>query len=188
MLICALDIETTGLNTPEHRIIEVYAGLWELRTQKLIRAVEVRINPERSIGVEAQRVHGIAITDLAGCPTWDKAAVNIHSHLRQADVLIAHNGDDFDIPFLNREFERVGFPAIDKPLIDTMIEGKWATFQGEVPSLQKLCFACDVPYDKTKAHAASYDVEVMIECFFRGLEWGRFKLPETASEDLADAA
>src|SRR4051812_48364830 len=170
-LIIGLDIETTGLTWGDHRIVEVYAGLWDSTTQKLIRDTNIRINPERSIGVEAQRVHGIAITDLAGCPTWDQVAGKVWSALNISDVLVAHNGQEFDLPFLNHEFERVGQPKIDKPLVDTM-SCRWATFTGAVPSLQALCFACDVPYDKAKAHAAEYDVHVLMKCFFKGVEWG----------------
>ena len=40
-----------------------------------------------------------------------------------------------------------------------------------------------------EAHAAHYDVHVMMDCFFRGLEWNFFHLPETAvSTELSEAA
>jgi DNA polymerase-3 subunit epsilon len=189
MMIAGLDIETTGLTWGDHRIIEVYVGLWHSDTQARVNSLTLRINPERSIGIEAQRVHGIAITDLAEAPTWDKVAKEVHDRLNAADLLVAHNGEGFDLPFLNYEFERVGLPKIDKPVFDTMLEGRWATFTGAVPSLQALCFACDVPYDKSKAHAAAYDVVVMMECFFRAKKWGSFKPPmDIRVTETADAA
>jgi len=57
-----------------------------------------------------------------------------------------------------------------------MMSGCWATAFGEVPSLKKLCFACDVEYDADDAHAADYDVDKMMESFFFGVGAGRFKL------------
>jgi len=73
-------------------------------------------------------------------------------------------------------------------LSDTMTEGVWATHDGKKPSLQELCFACEVEYDPALAHAAAYDVDKMMDCFFKGLEWGYFELPEALRESQPVAA
>lgn len=176
MIIAGLDIETTGLLEPEHRIIEVYIGLWDFTSRKLVDEFDQRIDPERAITIDAQRVHGISTLDLSGKPKFSAVASRIHAMLGDADLIAAHNGKEFDLPFVNQELERVGMPRIDTPVFDTMLEARWATANGKVPNLKELCFACDVEYDPAKAHAASYDVAVMIESFFRGLDWGWFKL------------
>jgi len=178
MKIVGLDTETTGLFTPDHRIIEVYAGLWDFDTHKRERVLEYRINPERSIAADAQRVHGISASDLIGKPTFHAIAPHLITFLGDADLIVAHNGDGFDVPYLNQELKRCGFPLITTPSFDTMLSGRWATPNGKLPNLGELCFACDVPYDPAKAHAASYDVEVMVECFFRGCDWKWFELPK----------
>ena len=178
--IIGLDLETTGLLAPEHRIVEIYAGVWDFDTRRQSGfPCNQRINPGRSIAAEAQRVHGISSAMLVAEPLWEKIAKRVWDSLSEADLIVAHNGDGFDIPFLNQEFKRVGLPEIKTPSFDTMLQGRWATPDGGVPNLGALCFACDVPYDPSKAHAADYDVKVMMECFFRGVKWGFFKpLPE----------
>jgi len=177
--IAGFDIETTGLLAPDHRIIEVYIKTYEWAPGTVAReidAFETRIDPERSIALEAQRVHGISATDLIGKPKWIAVAPSIHAWLADADLLVGHNGEEFDLKFLNMEFERVGLSPVTTPIFDTMLKGRAATPTGKVPNLGELCFAFDVPYDPTLAHAASYDVTVMMECFFRGLRWDAFKL------------
>lgn len=182
MIIAGLDIETTGLlekdGTPgDHRIIEVCAQLWDLETATLRFNFVQRIDPQRAIAAAAQAVHKITTADLVGKPVWEEVAPKLHAVCRKADLIVAHNGDGFDKPFVNGEFKRIGLPAVE-PWFDTMLEGRWSTPTGAVPSLQALCFACDVDYDPDAAHAADYDVGVMMDCFFKGLRWGWYALPE----------
>lgn len=182
-IIAGLDIETTGLLTPDHRIIEVYIGLW--RDDKKVFEYERRIDPQRSIAADAQKVHGITASDLMGKPTFDMIAPDIVKILSRAHVFIAHNGAEFDGPFLKQELRRVGHSLPQRPIFDTMLEGVWATPTGKKPRLQELCFACGIDYDPAKAHAAAYDVDRMMECLFRGASWGFFALPEV---EIARAA
>lgn len=175
MLILGTDIETTGLKYGDHRIIELHAGIWDLAGTKL-KAKTWRINPERSIDIDAQRVHGISLADLSGSPRWSDVAPEIHKWftLSSLRIIVAHNGKGFDMPFVNHEFERIGLEPILTPVFDTMLEGRWSTPTGAVPNLGALCFACGIPYDTDKAHSATYDVEVMMKAFFLGRQWGWF--------------
>lgn len=171
MIELGLDIETTGLEIGDHRIIEIYLGLY--KDEKLAFEFEQRIDPQRSIAVDAQRVHGISASDLIGKPTWKTVAPTIQKIMHKADRYVAHNGKSFDLPFLQYELMRVGLIMPDRPLIDTMLEGVWATPDGKKPSLAELCFACGIEYDKAKAHAAPYDVrETMMPSYFRARAWG----------------
>lgn len=189
MIIAGLDLETTGLERDEHRIIEAYVGLWDMGAKSLIREFAQRIDPQRSIQAEASRVHHIYAKDLVGCPLFKDVAAKLRKELEAADLIVAHNGKEFDLPFLNAEFERNGFPLIEKPIVDTMLQGRHSTFDGKVPNLGELCMAYGVDYDPEKAHAADYDVGVMMECFFRGHAWGFFTLPDLDEKALSyDAA
>lgn len=187
MLIIGTDIETTGLEPGDHRIVEFYGSCYDwdgVGTPALKDELHLRIHPQRSMPVEAQRIHNISLADLEGCPIWDAVGSQVYRFLASGDLIIAHNGKFFDGPFINHELARIGLPQVNVPIVDTMLEGRWATPQGKVPNLGELCFACDVPYDATpgKAHAADYDVGVMMECFFRAVRWGWFKLPSPAEE------
>ena len=181
MIFVALDTETTGIDPAEHRFVEIYASKHHMNGD-LIAKFYKRIDPQRTIQAEAQRVHGISYADVAGCPTFADVAGELVAFLDEADFIVAHNGDEFDIPFINSELKRVGKPKIEKPTVDTMKQGRWATPNGKVPNLGELCFACGVDYDPAKAHAADYDVNVMADCFVRGVFWGFYELPATDKE------
>lgn len=178
MRLLALDIETTGIDPQEHRLVEVYGSLWNADTRELLAEFEQRIDPERSIQAEASRVHGILYEDVAHCPRWNEVGPKFHRFMSKADVIVGHNGQGFDVPFLNAEFARIGLSSFSVPVIDTMLNGRFATPQGKLPNLGELAWACDVEYDAAKAHAARYDVSVMTECFFKGLDWGWFAIPQ----------
>lgn len=175
------DTETTGLEIGEHRFVEVYAALYDLASRTLVAEYNERINPQRSISPGAEAVHHISLADLQGKPTWDMIAPKFHAFLNRAELIVAHNGVDFDMPFINYEVKRAGLTEIVIPCFDTMKEARWATPQGKSPTLSELCFACGVSYDPAKAHAADYDVGMMTECFWRGLDWGFYKVPAVST-------
>lgn len=171
-----LDIEATGLNEPEQRIIEHCSMLFDLDTEEQLKSYVWRCNPERKIEAKAQKVHGIKLEDLAHEPTFDVIAPFIRGTIEGPEIVlaVAHNGDDYDFPFLKRELERVGqrtkFPAT----FDTMKQARWATANGKIPRLGELAACLDVPYDPAKGHAAEYDVSVMAACFFEARRLGWF--------------
>ena len=161
------DTETTGLKQEEgHRLIEVALQLRD-DAGKVLGSYVTRINPQRGIDPKAQEVHGISFEDLIGEPLWEDVAPKLSLLLSKCDYVVAHNGEGFDLPFVVRELIRVGVSVPPIRSIDTMLGGRWATPDGSVPNLGALAWACDVPYDKSKAHAALYDVEVMADCFYK---------------------
>lgn len=178
MLIAGLDLETTGLVQADgHRIIEVCFAIYDYPNRVAIKKFVQRIDPQRNIDAKAFAVHGIAVDDLKGCPTWDKVAPSLAKLMGAVKLVVAHNGDEFDIPFILNEFMRVGVPIPEVETFDTMLQGRWATPVGKIPNLGELCTACDVEYDASAAHSADYDVDVMMDCFFRGVEWGIYDVP-----------
>lgn len=183
-ILAAIDIESTGFLAPDHRIVEIHIGFYQNR--KKVRDYEQRIDPQRGMPAEAQRVHGISSSDLIGKPTWDTVGPVVYKSLMLVQGYVWHNGDEFDGPFIDQELKRLGLPGIPKrPAVDTMLEGVWATHDGKKPRLEELCFACGVPYDKALAHAASYDTGVMMDCFFTGIDLGFFSLPDLTQAAVA---
>lgn len=176
ILAASLDTETTGFVEPDHRIVEVYIDLIDLRSRKKLFSYNQRINPKRNMPAEAQRVHGISMSDLLNQPDWEQIGPRVHKIIGKSSMVVAHNAQ-FDVDFLNMEFKRIGLAPITQPSFCTMENGIWATPHGKKPSLMELCFACEVPYDPSLAHAAEYDVDRMNECLFRGIEWGFYEPP-----------
>lgn len=171
------DIETTGLKAEDgHRTIEIALQLWDVVAKEQKFSWRRRINPMRSISADAQRVHGITLSELAAEPEFVAVAPLLVKLMDRCEFIVAHNGIGFDLPFINCELKMNGQATIAKPVFDTMLHGRWATAMGKVPNLGELCFACDVPYDTSLAHAADYDVDVMMKSFFRAVEWGFFDL------------
>lgn len=179
MRITAVDLETTGLAQEEgHRIIEVAAISYDFGLDGSFRQVDKfsqRINPQRSIDPGAQAVHGISAIDLIGRPTWDVIGPILQKRLTGTDVFLAHNAA-FDAPFLALEFVRIGLEIPYKEVFCTMEAGRGAAPFGKPPNLGELCWACGVDYDPALAHAALYDVEKTMECFFVGLRYGMYNI------------
>ena len=165
-----IDIETTGLDVYSgHKIIEIALVSYELETSRKINEVSLRFNPRRNIDAKAQAVHHISLEMLADCPLFeDKAA---------ADVWVAHNGRQFDIPFITKQMRDCGVELIQRPLIDTM-DARWACESGKIPRLQELAVAMGFVYDEEKAHGALYDTDLMMQCFIKARnDYGFFPIP-----------
>ena len=141
-----------------------------------------RFNPECHIPAKVVAVHGITDADVMGAPLFKTAAPLLGNMLQKVNVLIAHNGIEFDAPMIMHEFLRAGvivtpFPAV----FDTMKDGRWATPDGKYPTLGELCWSLDVPYGPALARGALYDVRVMLSCYRRAVSLGLWQLPELAS-------
>lgn len=176
-LINFCDLETTGLKTDTDRIVEIACVLYDFDTRQARLRYERRVHPGKPISAEASAVHGIYIEDLAGKPGFDHIAPEIVKILSISTVVVAHNGFSFDFPMLATELQRAGQAIPSFGVYDT-IDARWATHNGKLPKLSELAFSLGVDYDPALAHAALYDVDVMAECFFRGIDRGFFKKPE----------
>lgn len=177
-----LDLETTGLSQVDgHRIVEFALIIYKYdeATGKATEAgrYETKLNPQRGIDPKAEAVHGISYDSLIGKPLWEDVAPKLSALLGKCQYMVAHNGQFFDAPFLWGEFIRAGVVQPKLVVVDTMLQGRWATPDGAVPNLGALCWASGVDYDKSKAHGAGYDVSVMMECFFKQHPRGFFTLP-----------
>ncbi len=178
MIIGAVDTETTGLDQEKgHRIVEICFRLYDSVTRDLTGSFIQRIDPQRSIDAKAQAVHHISAADLIGKPTWEHVAPEIADIMSNIDVMVAHNMP-FDGPFIALELARVGIEVPKVQTYCTMENARWATPLGKNPNLGELCFALGVDYNPDAAHAADYDVDVMVECLFKGIDRGFYTLPE----------
>ena len=100
------DIESTGVNAKNDRIIELAAikvhpdGTEEEKCWLL--------DPGRPIPKETTEIHGIDDMIVKGCPTFADAAPEIWAFFDGCDVS-GFNCDRFDVPCLEEEFARAGY-------------------------------------------------------------------------------
>lgn len=159
----ALDTETTGLDPSQgHRIIEICGIELEnhLPTDQIFHTL---INPERDVPEEATRVHGITGEKLTDAPLFADVAEDFLAFIGEAPLVI-HNAE-FDLKFLNAEFERIEIPPI--PLsrgIDT-IEIAKRRFPGARYSLDELCRRFNIDLSVRTLHSAKVDTELLAKVY-----------------------
>jgi DNA polymerase-3 subunit epsilon len=114
----SFDLETTGLNVLEDRIIEI--SCVKILPHGGRQTQTLRLNPTKPISPEASAVHGVFDADVAHCPTFAQVAGDIAAFMAGSD-LTGFNIERFDLPLLTQEFGRAGhtFPAPGTQIIDT---------------------------------------------------------------------
>ncbi len=99
------DLETTGTNTVQDRIVEIsYLKVWPNGNEDMHTR---RVNPERHIPEEATSVHHITDDDVRDCPTFKEIAKEIARDFEGCDIA-GFNSNRFDVPLLAEEFLRAG--------------------------------------------------------------------------------
>lgn len=178
MIIGAIDIETTGLHVEKgDRITEVSIALINMKKDQR-QIYTQRVNPERNLSAESMRITGLTLEMLQAEPKWAVVGPELDRLLKRVDVLVAHNGDGFDLPFIKYEQESIGISnPIPEATVDTMLQARWATPDGKLPSLNELAWSLGYHYDANQAHAASYDADLTLSCYLEGWRRGFFTMP-----------
>jgi DNA polymerase-3 subunit epsilon len=180
-----LDTETTGLDPVlGHRIVEICCLELEnhLPTERVYHTL---INPERDIPEEAARVHGLTAEKLASAPVFSAIAEDLLSFIGDAPLVI-HNAE-FDLKFLNAEFERLGRPPLPPSRgIDTIALAK-RRFPGLRYSLDELCRRFGVDLSARTTHGARIDTELLAQVYLE-LIGGRQVRLQLAPGDAATFA
>ena len=112
-----VDIETTGTSSKDgDRIMQI--GAVFVQNNRIIHTFATNINPQHVIPDVVQRLTKLTPNTLKNAPTFDTVAPTLRNELADC-VFVAHN-INFDLPFLNSEFERVGLEPIDVLGVDTV--------------------------------------------------------------------
>lgn len=115
--LCFFDLETTGINITNDRIIEI--AVIKLMPNGEVQKKTNLINPGISISAESTAIHGISNEDVKGKPTFKEVAKEYAKFMEGAD-LSGFNILKFDVPMLVEEFLRVevDFDYSRKKIID----------------------------------------------------------------------
>jgi len=121
----AFDIETSDFDFEASEIIEIAAV--RVRGKVVVEGFNTRVACTRPISAEATEVHGYRDQDLVGAPPMSEVWQRFREFVG-ADLLVAHNGQEFDVPVLRRACS--GFDGFDElvfydtlPLARSVVEG-----------------------------------------------------------------
>src|SRR5437879_2556839 len=116
--LCFFDIEATGINVANDRIIEI-AVIKVMPNGDVQRKTNL-LNPTIPIPVESTAIHGITNEDIKDKPTFKEVAREYARFFEGAD-LAGFNILKFDVPMLVEEFLRadVEFDYSRKKIVDS---------------------------------------------------------------------
>ncbi|PCR98884.1 PolC-type DNA polymerase III [Lactococcus fujiensis] len=161
-----LDIETTGLNREEDKIIQIAAV--KIENGVVIESFERLINPEIEV---PQFIYDLTHLDPKAIENGVniKEALNDFGEFCKGAVLVAHNAQ-FDIPFIRHhaELNQTNETYINHTVIDTMV-----FFQANHPELKKFSLEALTRFYHKKLdghHNAVVDATSTAECFMEMLQ------------------
>jgi DNA polymerase III subunit epsilon len=157
------DTETTGLSPASgDRLVEM--GCIELINRvETGRTYHCYYNPERSMPIEAQNVHGLSDSFLADKPLFADRVEELIDFLEDSP-LVAHNAV-FDFSFLNHELSECGRLTISQSrMIDTLALSR-AKHPGAKHSLDALCTRYGIDRSHRVKHGALLDAGLLSQLY-----------------------
>lgn len=118
--IAFLDLETTGINVSNDRIVEF--SILKIHPNGKEEWLSSRVNPEIPIPAKTTAIHGIKDEDVVNSPTFREVAKNLANYLEGCD-LAGYNAIKFDIPVLAEEFLRanIDFNFTKRRYVDVQV-------------------------------------------------------------------
>ena len=93
------DLETTDGDVATCGVVEI--GAARVVNGEIVERFHAMVNPFRPISAGAAKIHGYTDADVAAAPPFHEVFTQFHAFVG-SDILIAHNGQHFDIPVLKR--------------------------------------------------------------------------------------
>ncbi|MFY0672095.1 MAG: 3'-5' exoribonuclease [Bacteroidia bacterium] len=101
---CVVDIEATGGNHKNGRIIEI--GIVKIRNRTIVSEYATLVNPEQAMDKYVSKLTGITDDDLVDAPVFKEVAREIVEFLGNS-FFVAHNAS-FDYTYLRAELRKLG--------------------------------------------------------------------------------
>jgi DNA polymerase-3 subunit epsilon len=159
-----LDFETTGLSPWfGDRICEV--GIVLTEGKRIRETYETLVDPGRTLSPAAANTNGLTDAELASAPPFEAVADEISTRLRDA-VVVCHNAQ-FDLQFLDSEFQRMERELQIPNLMDTLYI---ARERFDLPSNGLRALAEDFHVSSDDTRHALGDALICRGVFFRMME------------------
>ena len=153
--LAVIDVETTGLEPADDRIIEI--GIVHFEDAEVREVYGQLVDPECELPERVTEITGITQTDLEGQPTFDEIADEVESRLT-GEGIVAYNLD-FDRSFVEAELERAGYGwPDDSPTFDPLVFAREFFKDERRKNLGTIADKLDIPLEE--AHRATHDAEV----------------------------
>jgi DNA polymerase-3 subunit alpha (Gram-positive type) len=152
------DIETTGLINEYDEIIE-FAAI-KVRSGLVIDKIDFLIKPKNEIPLHIRKMTHITqemVNDAHGFLPSQKKIINLIGN----EILIANNGINFDLRFLNKKLEKNNLPLIENCVIDTAQLSRAINKHLLHHRLGVIARDYGIAYDETIAHRADVDTEIL---------------------------
>ncbi len=157
----AIDVETTGLDFKNDRIIEI--GAIKFKEGKAAEEFSTFINPQMSIPSVITELTGISDNDLTGAPLFADISEKLVSFID--NLPLCGHQIEFDASFLKEELKRANKPALENQLLDTALLSRILLDPHGRFSLKEVCNTIGVSLDN--AHRALHDAKASGEAAVR---------------------
>ena len=136
------DVETTGLDSNEHEIIEIATIIYNPREDKIIKEWETKVAPRHieTADQEALRINGYLNNHKLYITNLKSALIKFNSLV--GNCIIVGQNTDFDLAFINKAMDEFNIlPSFDYRKLDLMSLVWWAVKDTDIPglSLTKIC-------------------------------------------------
>ncbi|HZS45905.1 MAG TPA: UvrD-helicase domain-containing protein [Blastocatellia bacterium] len=157
----AIDIETTDLDVRTNEIIELAAV--RVRSGQPVEDYNLLIKPSGPISPDAQKVHGITAEMLERCGSFTEIISDFLEFIDN-DVLVAHNGDEFDFKCIKNRLKDCGRAVLSNRTFDTLPFAR-RLFPGKGAGIDALASRFNL--DTGHRHRALDDTKCLVQIFER---------------------
>ncbi|QGF24210.1 DEDD exonuclease domain-containing protein [Raineyella fluvialis] len=155
---CVVDLETTGTGK-DAAITEI--GASHVRAGEVLAEFQTLVDPERPVPAEISVLTGITPSLLRGAPNLP-SVLPAFLEFSHGCVMVAHNAR-FDMGFLRRGCERLGYPWQPRQVLDTLALARQIIPRTEVRNYALGTLAAHVRADTTPTHRALEDVRATVD-------------------------
>ncbi|AFN65342.1 DNA polymerase III polC-type [Mycoplasma wenyonii str. Massachusetts] len=156
------DLETTGLNPLFDEIIEIYIVKYSNGT--IIDNYHSYLKCEKELSNEIVNLTNITAEKLDMLGRNKLEVLREVKEYVEGTVLMAHNGLEFDLPFLNAQYKKAEMEPLVAPLLDTLLLAK--AIEGEKKSksysLLALSKKMSLHIAEKELHSAEYDTHCLV--------------------------
>jgi DNA polymerase III subunit epsilon len=187
MSLAVVDVETTGFDANECRVIEV--GIVRFERGQIAERWGQLIDPGCEIPAKITEITGITQDMVKGQPSFRELKWDIYGRLRDR-LLVAYNAP-FDWGFLEAEMTRAGLTMPELPVLDPLV---WARHLMPKERSHRLGLVAEkLGIDLSQAHRAEHDAEATGKVLLRfadkvPVELGTLLAEQKSWQEIQEAA